>query len=106
MNGFDWIIVVIYILAMIAMSMYLGRKQKTIKDYYVGGNNLSWWSIGISTMATQCSTNSFLGTPAFVALGFGGGLMLLQTELALPIAMIFIMMFTTFFSQGKYNICL
>jgi len=39
-------------------------------------------------MATQCSTNSLLGAPAFVAFSAGGGLIWLQYELAVPLAMI------------------
>ena len=72
------------------MSWYLGRGQSDAKDYYLGGNNLSWWSVGISTMATQCSTNSLLGAPAFV---IATGLIWLQYEFALPLAMVFIMIF-------------
>ena len=44
-------------------------------------------------MATQLSTNSLLGAPAFVAFSLGGGLVWLQYELAVPFAMIFIMVF-------------
>ncbi len=84
----DWGIIVIYLIFMIGLSWYLGRKQADAKDYYLGGNNLSWWSIGISTMATQCSTNSLLGAPAFV---ITTGLVWLQYEFALPLAMIAIM---------------
>ena len=46
------------------------------------------WPVAISVLATQCSTNSILGAPAFVAFAAGGGLVWLQYELALPLAMI------------------
>ena len=90
MNGLDWSVVSIYLVAMVAMSWYIGKKQKDATDYYLGGNDLSWWSVGISTMATQCSTNSLLGAPAFV---ITTGLLWLQYEFALPLAMVFIMIF-------------
>ena len=90
MSGIDWLIVVIYMFGMVGMSLYLGRGQKDEKDYYLGGNDLSYWSIGISTMATQCSTNSLLGAPAFV---ITTGLLWLQYEIAVPIAMIAVMVF-------------
>ncbi|MFC1583937.1 sodium:solute symporter [Fibrobacterota bacterium] len=93
MNILDWTIVACYLAGMIGLSVYLSRGQKTVKDYYLGGNNIKWWHISISTMATQCSTNSLLGAPAFVALAAGGGLIWLQYELAVPLAMIFIMIF-------------
>ena len=50
-------------------------------------------SIALSVLATQCSTNSILGAPAFVGFVTGGGLVWLQYELAVPLAMIFTMVF-------------
>ena len=90
MNGIDWSVVIVYIAGMVFMSWYLGRKQTDMQDYYLGGNDLSWWAIGISTMATQCSTNSLLGAPAFI---ITAGLLWLQYEFAVPVAMIVIMVY-------------
>ena len=78
---------------MITLSVYLSKGQKDKTDYYLGGNDLSAWSVALSTMATQCSTNSLLGAPAFVAFSAGGGLIWLQYELALPLAMIGLILF-------------
>ena len=58
MNSLDWIIVCLYLTGMIGISVYLSKGQKTVKDYYLGGNKIKWWQISLSTMATQCSTNS------------------------------------------------
>jgi SSS family transporter len=93
MASIDWIVLGAYIAAMVVMSVYLGRGQETADDYYVGGRNLPWWAVGISTMATQTSANSFIGIPAYVALKEGGGLTWLQYELAVPLAMVFVMVF-------------
>lgn len=78
---------------MIVLSIYLGRGQEHEADYYVGGRNLPWWAVGISTMATQTSAISFISVPAFVAFREGGGLTWLQYELAVPLAIIFVMIF-------------
>jgi SSS family solute:Na+ symporter len=75
------------------MSIYLGRGQTSQDDYYVGNRNIPWWAVGISTMATQTSAISFISIPAFVALKDGGGLTWLQYELAVPLAMILVMVF-------------
>ena len=91
MSELDWTIIAVYLLGLIGMSVLLGRGQKTEEDYYVGGRDLPWWAVGISTMATQTSVISFISIPAFVALKDGGGLTWLQYELAVPLAMIFIM---------------
>ena len=74
MAALDWVVLGVYIAAMIGMSFYLSRGQESTEDYYVGGRNLPWWAVGISTMATQTSANSFIGIPAYVALKEGGGL--------------------------------
>jgi len=91
MNALDWFIIVIYLGGMIGLSVYLGRGQSSQEDYFVGGRKLSWWSVGISTMATQTSAISFISIPAFVALKEGGGLTWLQYELAVPLAIILVM---------------
>lgn len=93
LHFFDWTIIIIYLIGMIALSIFLSRGQKNKGDYYLGGNNTGAWPIAISTMATQCSTNSILGAPAFVAFSVGGGMIWLQYELAVPFAMIFLMIF-------------
>ena len=93
MSGLDWTIVAVYLAGMIGMAVYLGRSQKNNEDYYLGGRDMKWWAIGLSTMATQCSTNSLLGAPAFVAFAVGGGLVWLQYEIAVPISMIALMVF-------------
>lgn len=93
MNGLDWTVIVAYLAAMIGFSVFLGRGQESQDDYYVGGRNIPWWAVGISTMATQTSAVGFISVPAFVALADGGGLTFLQNELAVPLAMIAIMIF-------------
>jgi SSS family solute:Na+ symporter len=83
----------LYIAMLIWISYRIGRKQENEEDYYLGSKKVHWLPVGISTMATQLSTNSMLGAPAFVAFSLGGGLLWLQYELAVPLAMVFIMIF-------------
>lgn len=89
----DWLIIALYCAALLAMAYWLSRRQFDREDYYVGGRDVGPVPVGLSIMATQCSTNSILGAPAFVAFAAGGGLVWLQYELAVPLAMIVIMLF-------------
>lgn len=89
----DWAIIGVYLAGLIALSAWLSRSQQSRGDYYVAGRQTGPWPIAISVMATQCSTNSILGAPAFVAFAAGGGMLWLQYELAVPIAMVFVMVF-------------
>jgi SSS family transporter len=91
LNLLDWIIIIVYLAGMVALSFFLARRQKNARDYYLGGNQIGPLPIALSTMATQCSTNSLLGAPAFVAFAAGGGILWLQYELAVPFAMIILM---------------
>ena len=89
----DWFVIGGYLAGLIALSVSLSRVQSNVEDYFVASNTGGPVSIALSVMATQCSTNSILGAPAFVAFVVGGGLVWLQYELALPLAMIFIAIF-------------
>ena len=100
MTVLDWVIIAVYLFGLVGLSIYLGRGQTNQDDYYVGSRAISWWAVGISIMATQTSAISFISVPAFVALKEGGGLTWLQYELAVPVAMIAVMVFLIpFFRQ-------
>ena len=73
---------------MIGLSGWITRSIGSKKDYFVTRDGVSPGALAVSILATQCSTNSILGAPAFVAFAAGGGLIWLQYELALPIAML------------------
>ena len=88
MHSFDWVIIGSYLLAMLLLALWLGRRQRSRRDYFLGANDLSPMSLATSTIATQCSTNSLLGAPAFVGFVMGGGMLWLQYELAVPLAML------------------
>lgn len=93
LSTIDWAVVTLYLLGLVSVSLYLSRQQSSAEDYFVASNSGNALSIALSVMATQCSTNSILGAPAFVAFVVGGGLVWLQYELALPLAMVFIAIF-------------
>lgn len=89
----DWLVIAFYLAGLLAFGLWLSFKQFSRADYYVSGRSMGSVPIAISIMATQCSTNSILGAPAFVAFTVGGGLVWLQYELAVPLAMLAIILF-------------
>jgi solute:Na+ symporter, SSS family len=56
----DYAIVVVYFGLIIANGMYFGRRQKTTKDFFFGGQRFSWWLIAISLIATTIGSYSFV----------------------------------------------
>lgn len=92
MNWLDFTIVGCYIFFFLGMG-YFFKNNKDSKDYFLGGRSMGWFPLSLSTMATQLSAISFISAPAFVGLKLGGGMKWLTFEFAVPIAMIFNMLF-------------
>lgn len=91
MNYLDWLVIAAYIAVIIALAVYLLRKQTDMHDYYLAGKKIKWWQSGTSTMATQLGAISFVSAPAFVALKEGGGLKWLGYEFGVPLALVVVM---------------
>ena len=89
----DWLVITFYLIGILSVSAYFSIFLKNKREYFVAANSYSAWPLATSVLATQCSTNSILGAPAFVAFAAGGGLVWLQYELALPLAMLISMIF-------------
>lgn len=70
------------------MSYAFARRQHDGEDYFLAGRTMRGSTLAISILANQASAVSLVGAPAFVALREGGGLRWLQYELALPLAML------------------
>ena len=84
----DIAVVVAYLVGVVGMSYAFARRQHTGEDYFLAGRSMRGMPLAISILANQASAVSLVGAPAFVALREGGGLRWLQYELAVPLAMI------------------
>ena len=106
MNLLDWGVVALYVIGIIGAGVILGRSQRTIQDYYLGGRTVRWWQSGISVMATQLGAISFVSAPAFVALKDNGGMKWLAYEFGVPLALILVMavIVPTFYRSGVISI--
>lgn len=88
LSALDLSVLIAYLLGVVGMSFYLARKQTTGEDYFLAGRSMRGSTLAVSIMANQVSAVSLISAPAFVALREGGGLRWLQYEMALPIAML------------------
>ncbi|MCG6964674.1 MAG: sodium transporter [Acidobacteria bacterium] len=87
MSLLDTAIVLVSLFGMVAVAGWIASRQREMDDFFLGGRKLPAWALGISLAANQASAISLVGAPAFVALRAGGGLVWLQYELAVPLAM-------------------
>ncbi|WP_127019203.1 sodium:solute symporter [Flagellimonas beolgyonensis] len=83
----DWIILGSSLLFIVAYGVWKTRGSKDVDDYVRGGDNVKWWTIGLSVMATQASAITFLSTPGQA---FHDGMGFVQFYFGLPLAMIVI----------------
>jgi len=54
-----------YVAAIVLFGLWVGRRQRGISDYAVGGRDLPWWLVLASIVATETSTVTFLSIPGF-----------------------------------------
>lgn len=88
LSALDGFVILVYLGGVLAMSWFFARRQRTGEDYFLAGRNIAGPVLAFSILANQASAVSLVGAPAFVALREDGGLVWLQYELALPIAML------------------
>lgn len=71
----DGSIVLLYLLGVTYAGIHIARNQSTPSDYFLGGKQLSWWSVGFSIVASETSTLTFISIPG---LAYKGNLAFLQ----------------------------
>ena len=74
----DWVVMVIYFLAVMLFGSYFGRYTKTTSDFFFGGRRFSWWLITMSIVATGVGSHSFV---KYSAKGFQHGISSTMTYL-------------------------
>ena len=73
----DWAVIAGYLAGIIALGVWLGRGQKSTRDYFLGGRDLPWWGVALSIVATETSALTFIGVPAML-FAQGGNLGFIQ----------------------------
>jgi solute:Na+ symporter, SSS family len=59
----DLAIIVFYLVGVTLFGLRYGRKQHTIRDYFLGGRSAPWWALACSIVATETSTLTIISTP-------------------------------------------
>src|SRR5256885_16943383 len=59
----DCAVLVLYFVLIIAVGLYMGRKEENLKDFALGGRRIPWWAVLASLVAAETSAGTFFGTP-------------------------------------------
>ncbi|MCB0692204.1 MAG: sodium:solute symporter [Saprospiraceae bacterium] len=90
MHWIDWLVLGCTIGFIVAYGTWKTRSQNNLDSYIKGNNDLPWWMVGLSVMATQASAITFISTPGQA---YHDGMGFVQFYFGLPIAMAIISLF-------------
>jgi solute:Na+ symporter, SSS family len=76
----DIVVACLYLAASVGVGLWMGRSNRNMDDYLLGGRDIPWWAILGSIVATETSTVTFLSVPGS-AYAPGGNLTFLQLAL-------------------------
>lgn len=87
----DWVIIGVYVAAVVGGGVLLSRKKSTsLNDYFLGGNQMSSWIVMFSVIATTQSAATFLGGPDY---GYRGDFTYVGSFVGSAMAAIFVARF-------------
>ncbi len=87
MRYVDLAVILVYLVGITAFGAQFRRRQKDLRDYFLGGRRAPWWAIALSIVSAETSTLTIIGTPA---LSFVGNLGFLQVVIGYLVARIVI----------------
>jgi len=85
MNGLDWFVLLGTMLGIAAFGVWRTRDVHSLNTYLKGNHNTGWMTIGLSGMATQASTITYLSLPGQA---YENGIAFIQNYFGLPLALI------------------
>jgi len=87
----DIVIVAVYICVLIFLGFFFGRtkkgKERSAKDYFLAGKNLTWWAVGASLIAANISAEQFIGMSGS---SYADGIAIAAYELMTAVALIIV----------------
>jgi SSS family solute:Na+ symporter len=61
LTGVDLLVFVAFMALVVGVSLYAGRRERSSEDYFLAGRSLGWGLIGFSLIASNISTEHFVG---------------------------------------------
>lgn len=71
----DAVVLLAYLAGTTALGLYVGRRQRDARDYFVADRAIPWWAVMFSIVASETSALTFISTPG---LSYAGNLGFLQ----------------------------
>jgi len=100
----DYVSFVGFIALVVGVSLYASRKHEGAEGYFLAGRNLVWWLVGFSLIASNISTEHFVG---MAGQGFGSvGLAIASYEwiAAVTLVIVALVLLPRFLRSGIFTI--
>src|SRR5690349_18302661 len=68
-TAIDLVVLLAYLAGTTALGIWVGRRQRDSRDYFVADRSIAWWVVLFSVVATETSALTFIGAPTFSYLG-------------------------------------
>jgi SSS family transporter len=71
-RGFTWLdafVLLAYLAGTTSLGLYLGRRQRDAKDYFVADRAIPWWAVLFSVVASETSALTFISIPGLAYIG-------------------------------------
>jgi SSS family solute:Na+ symporter len=62
-TALDIAVIVVYLVGTTLLGIWVGRKQRDAKDYFVAGRDIPWWAVMFSVVASETSALTFISIP-------------------------------------------
>jgi len=63
LNALDFLVIVIYLVGVTLLGIWVGRRQRDSKDYFVADREIPWWAVMFSIVASETSALTFISIP-------------------------------------------
>jgi len=63
-GAINWAVMGVYLAALLAMGYYFSKRERTTRDFFLGGKRIPWWAAGLSIYGTMLSAITFMAIPA------------------------------------------
>jgi len=69
LNGLDFVVIAAYLIGITLLGVYVGRRQRDAKDYFVADREIPWWAVMFSIVASETSALTFISIPGLAYVG-------------------------------------
>lgn len=102
LSALDWGVIATYFLIIAGIGWWAGRKQQSMKDYFLGGRNAGWFVIGASIFTSNIGSEHIVG---LAGSGASTGMAMAHWELHAWVLIMLAYVFVPFYYRsGVYTI--